>query len=234
MLQPKIYPELAGRALVLDADPFIVMVEDDSPWAEGLFFIVCIGVAVGVAQIIGSLLLTATLPPPNAMLEALLQGWRQLGITPTGDPAQFEESIRQTWGLATVSMGYGSGWARLFALVTTPFSLIVQWLVYGLIGHAVARGFGGTGSVNQTLGATALMAAPRVLLLLTAVPFVSVSGLLLTTWALLIVYRALEVAHDLSWPRAAVAAAAPLVLVGGALISFGLFFSVILTMGGGQ
>ncbi len=58
MLQPRSYPELMGKALMLEADPFIVMVDDDNPWVEGLFMVVVVGIAVGAAHLVGSLLAT--------------------------------------------------------------------------------------------------------------------------------------------------------------------------------
>jgi hypothetical protein len=58
---------------------------------------------------------------------------------------------------------------------------------------------------------------------LTLVPFVSVSGLLLGVWALLIAYRAVEVTHDLSWQRSALAT-----LAAPALLAVLIFFATAL------
>lgn len=215
MLQPKTYPELLGKALVLEVEPFITMVEDDNPWVEGLFLTVSLGFGIGLAHLVGGLLLTASLPPADAVQAALVQGWRQFspnfgaGI----DPFALEARLRQVWAILTAVNGYGGGWLRLFTLVTTPCGLVVQWLLSGLVVFGAARTLGGRGSLNQTLGATALMVAPHVLTLLTAIPFVSVSNLLLLTWSLLIVYRAAEVVHELPWPRAIWVALAPLLLL---------------------
>lgn len=228
MLQPKIYPELIGRALVLDADPFVVMVEDDNPWVEGLFLTVSLGFLIGVAHWVGSLLLTATLPPADAMLEAILQGWQRFSQNIGGaDPVAVEASIRQTWTIVAAFTGYGGGWFRLFTLVATPFSLLIQWLLAGLIIFAVGRALGGRGTLNQTMGATALMVAPHAFSLLTAIPFVSVSGLLLLVWSLLINYRAAEVVHELPWPRASLVALAPVAI----LILLAFFVSFVLGSG---
>jgi len=218
MLQPHTYPKLIGKTLVLEADPFITMVDDDNPWLEGLFFTVCIGALIGLAQLIGGLLTTLSLPPANALFEALWQAWSQLGLNLSDDPARIEAAVRRAWDLSTRLAGYSGGWSRLYVLIVTPFALMVQWFVYGALCYVAARSMGGEGTFNQTLGATALMAAPHVLLVLSVVPLVSVSGLLLIVWPLLIVYRAIEVAHDLPWRRAALAAALPLILLGGALL----------------
>ena len=50
MLRPKAYPEMMGKALVFESEPFITMVEDDNPWVEGLFMVIVVGVAVGLAS----------------------------------------------------------------------------------------------------------------------------------------------------------------------------------------
>jgi len=215
MLQPKTYPEMIGKALVLEAEPFVTMVEDDNPWVEGLFLTVCLGFGIGLAHLIGGLLLTASLPPADAVQAALLQGWRQFNPSlGTGiDPLTLEARLRQIWALLTAFSGYSGGWFRLFTLVTTPCGLVIQWLLSGLIVFGAARALGGRGSLNQTLGATALMVAPHVLSFLTAIPFVSVSNLLLLAWSLLITYRAAEVTHELPWERAIWVALAPFVLL---------------------
>jgi len=104
-------------------------------------------------------------------------------------------------------------------LLGIPLLLILQWLLFGLVGHMVAKGMGGAGTLNQTLGAVALAIAPQALLLFRVIPFVSVSGALLFVWSLLVAYRAMEVAHQLPWRRAVWAAVIPalviLVLAGG-------------------
>ena len=71
MLQPKTYPEMLGKALVFEAEPFITMVEDDNPWAEGLFMVVCMGALVGLAKVGGALLTSAIMPNSEAALSAL-------------------------------------------------------------------------------------------------------------------------------------------------------------------
>lgn len=218
MLQPRTYPTMLGKALVFEAEPFIVMVDDDEPWQEGLFMTVLVGLLIGLAQWIGGLLMTASLPPSDAVLALILQAFRTAGFPPE-IAAQFEGVISNGWHWFGVFTGYGSGWAGLLMLIGIPLFLVLQWLLFGLIGHMVAKGMGGAGTLNQTLGATALVIAPQALLLFRIIPFVSVSGALLFVWSLLVAYRAMEVAHQLPWRRAVWAAVIPglviLVLAGG-------------------
>jgi hypothetical protein len=232
MLQPKSYPALAGKALMLDAEPFLTLVEDDNPWVEGLFFVTCVGTLAGVAGLVGSLLLAASLPDAAAVRETVIQGVQHLlpwvAGSPLGaaDALAVETALRANWPWAAGMLGYGAGLARLFGVLLTPVGLVLQWLFLGLIAHVAARQLGGIGRLGQTLGATALAAAPHLLAVLTAIPLVTVPGLLLAVWGLLIAYRGVEVAHDLPWSRAALAVlAAPalfLLLVASAAALIGL------------
>jgi hypothetical protein len=100
MLQPRSYPELVGKALVLEAEPFLTMAEDDNPWVEGLFLVTCVGVLLGGAHLIGGLLWTASMPAADAVREALLPSVRQLAaqVGLAGDSLQVENAFRQLWG----------------------------------------------------------------------------------------------------------------------------------------
>ncbi len=226
MLQPQNYPRMIGQALVLEPDPMIEMVDDDNPWVEGLFFALLLGLAVGLAKVVGSLLLTASLPDPTIALEAALAAWRQAMPPGSMDWGALEEQVRRLWPLFAALTGYGGGWMRLLFLVTTPLTLILDWLVYGLLCFAAARMLGGQGSLNQTLGALALSLSPRVLLLAQVFPLVSVGSALLHVWGALIAYRGVQTAHDLPSERAALAVLLPFVFllvfaIGSAVVLWG-------------
>lgn len=214
MLQPRTYPELIGKALVLEAEPFVTLVDDDEPWVEGLFLTISLGVVVGVARLIGGLWLSASLPPATSVIEAIVTGWQRFNtvMTLTSTPQAVEASLRQWWWLVTLLNGYDSGWLRLLTLISTPLGFVASWLLSACVVYLAARALGGSGSFNQTLGATALIVAPHIFSILHIFPFVTVSALLLTVWGLLILYRAAEVAHNLSWQRALIVALAPIAL----------------------
>jgi hypothetical protein len=104
-----------------------------------------------------------------------------------------------------------------------PLGLIMAWLVYGLLAYLFARLLGGAGTLNQTLGTTALAAAPQLLNVLTVLPFVVMFSL--GTWTLLCNYMALRTVHGLSWQRSVAAALLPsvalvlLAIVIGAIVA---------------
>lgn len=205
MLQPKNYPRFIGQALLLEPDPFVEMVDDDNPWIEGLFLCACIGVLGAVAKLVGGLLLTASLPPSEAILSILFHTLRQSALN--GETVlEIERAVRNVWPFFLVTSGYDSGWFRLVTLATAPLCLIAQWFFFGFVGHLLARAVGGRGALGQTLGAMALSNAPRLLALFSIIPFVSVASLLIHVWGVLIAYRGLEVAHELSPGPAALVA----------------------------
>ncbi len=231
MLQPQNYPRFVGQALFLEPDPFVAIVDDDNPWIEGLFLCACVSILVAAARVAGGLLLTASLPSSDALLNVVLWLLRQSAAN-VETIYEIELSLRGVWPFLRISSGYDSGWFRFLTLATTPISIIGQWLLFSLIGHVLARAVGGQGSLGQTLGAMSLSTAPRLLYLLTALPFVSVATLLVHVWGILIAYRGMEVAHELSpGPAALAAIGAWTVLLAVSLA--GAAMAALLTLAGG-
>jgi len=232
MLQPQNYPRFIGKALLLEPDPFVEMVDDDNPWIEGLFLCACIGVLVAVAQLIGNLLLTASLPPSEALLNTVLQTLRQ-GTAGGETLIEIENALRSGWPLLLAYSGYDTVGYSLLTLATTPLGLIGQWLFFGLASHLLARAAGGQGTLPQTLGAVALSNAPRLLYLFTVIPFVSVASVLIHVWGVLIAFRGLEVAHELPpGPAALVAVGTYLLLLLVSAVTALAFGALLLIAGG--
>lgn len=236
MLQPQHYPEMLGKALVFEAEPFITMVDDDNPWAEGLFMVVSMGVLVGLAQVAGVLLTAAIMPSSEELLAALLQLWQQIaafaGPASAGGTGA-EAWLREWFPVGTRFFGLGWSWWQLGWIVLWPVVFLLQWLLYGVLTYGVARALGGQGTLTQTLGAVALMVAPQMFVLLEVIPFVSVGSLLLWVWSVLIVYRAIEVAHDLPWGKSAGAALATPALLVLFLLAGVSAFALIAAFAGG-
>lgn len=219
MIQPRSYPELLAKALVLEPEPFAVMTHDDQPIIEGLVLTALIGVLVGVARVVGGLLFSWAVPPAAA-LEAVAR--QAAGLLALGD-SLISRAVVGGWQIVRFMAGYDTGWVRLFSLVWEPFLLLAQWLIAGLLIYAIGRMVGGKGTLRQLLGASALVVAPSALLLITVIPFVAINPLLLAVWGALILYRAAQTAHLLPWKTAAVATiiTVALMLVIGALVAVG-------------
>jgi hypothetical protein len=212
MLEPQLYPELVAKALVLDDEPFVHMIEDDNPWVEGLALTTAVGLLAGAAQVIGGWLTAYSLPDPAAMENALVAAGRQLAATTNLPPEAVDALVGPAWNLLSTASGYAGGWTLVTPLISTPFLLLAWWLFFGSVTYGGARAAGGQGNYNDTLGATALIVAPQVLLVFSVIPFVAVSSLLLSAWGILIGYRAVQTTHQLSWARAAMVTIVPYIV----------------------
>ncbi len=232
MLEPQLYPELVAKALVLDDQPFVHMIEDDNPWVEGLALTTAVGLLAGVAQVIGGWLTANSLPDPVALQNALLAAGRQLAAATNLPPAVVDALVGPIWNLFSAASGYAGGWTLVTPLIATPFLLLVWWLFFGFVTFGGARAAGGNGNLNDTLGATALMVAPQVLLVFSVIPFAAVSSLLLSAWGMLIGYRAVQTTHQLSWARAAIVTIVPYILALLLAPLLAAAFAVGLTAGG--
>ena len=209
MLEPQQYPELVAKALVLDEEPFVTMIDDDNPWVEGLALTAAVGLIAGAAQTVGGWLTAASLPDPLALQNTLLAAARQLATVTNLAPEVADALAGSVWSALAAGSGYSGGWGSIAPLVATPFALLVWWLFFGVVTFGAARAAGGNGSLNSTLGASALMVAPQILLLFSIIPFAAVSSILLSVWGMLIGYRAVQTTHDLTWGRAAIVTLLP-------------------------
>jgi hypothetical protein len=108
---------------------------------------------------------------------------------------------------------------------------VLGWLVYGLVAHAFARLFKGAGTLNQTLGTTALAYTPWLFMGLGVVPFFVMGGVL-GTWQLICRYKALRSVHHLRWGPAVWATLLPYVLFGllmvlaGGVLAVGMVLAI--------
>ena len=206
---------LLWDALFLQRDAYERMRDDNNPFVEGIFMLVLLGLLLAVAGIIGTTLQWASTPNLGQIQEVVQQNlqtmpWYEM-------MSQNPEALRvflQIWdGIwRFVELMAPSPLGALGGIILRPLGLIVGWLIFGVVAYVIARILGGRGSLNQTLGATALAASPQLITLFTVLPFVAVAGL--GTWTMLCNYMALRTVHDLSWPRAVAAAVLPLVLFG--------------------
>jgi hypothetical protein len=202
-------------ALFLQTDAYERMRDDDNPFVEGLFLLVLLGLVLAVVGIVGTTLEWASSPPLADVQQAVLGGlqqmpwYQELQAVPEA-LTHFRSIWDQVW--RAVEFAVPKPVTSLTGIITEPLGLIVGWLVFGLVAYVLARVLGGKGTLNQTLGATALGAAPQLLTIVTVLPFAAVAGL--GTWTLLCNYMALRTVHHLSWPRAVFAALLPPVVIG--------------------
>ena len=193
---------LLWNALFLESQAYAAMRDNKSPVKKGFIILIVLGLALALAGIIGTTLEWASSPSLDAIRETI---WEMYQQSPWWQfiEAQSEalKIFTQIWDQIWQFIGYviPTPVSSLAGLIFKPLGLIIGWLIFGLLAHLFARLLGGSANLGQTLGATALAAAPQLLLLLTALPFVVVAGI--GTWTLLCRYMAIRVTHELSWAR---------------------------------
>ena len=234
------YAGLVAGALFLRTDTYKDMREARSPILDGLIIIVLVGVIVALAALVGTALEWASTPNLADIQEVVYDGitqmpWYEQTLEMVPD---YDKTFRQWYDFGwTMGRAFGdsSPGSALGGLVLTPLSLVIAWLVYGLLAHLFAKLLKGEATLSQTLGCTALAVAPQVLKLTELVPFVAVGGVV-GTWTLICRYVALKQAHRFTWGRALWATLLPmltLLLLGVILAAIGVvvfatFASVLL------
>jgi hypothetical protein len=219
---------LLWDALFLQREAYARMRDDNNPFVEGLFVLVVLGVTLALVGIVGTTLEWASSPDIAAIRDAILPNlqqmpwWQFLEQDPQSQ-AMFFQIWNGIWdALQTTAPSPATA---LLGFVTVPLGLIIAWLIYGLLAFVFARLLGGAGTLNQTLGATALAAAPQLLNALTVLPFVVMFSL--GTWTLLCNYMALRTVHGLSWQRSVAAALLPSVVLVLLAVAIGVIVAIV-------
>lgn len=204
----------AVGAFLLKDETYADLRDDPQRLSRALVFILVIGALVGAATACGQLSRWAFAPNLNTVQTTVLSYLTQMpwftmleaqaGSRFTG---QFDQIYNAVWqGIkATAPSPVG-----LVSILLQPLGLLIGWALYGLVAHLTAKLLGGHGSLAQTLGCTALAAAPQLLHLIQVVPYAVAAGV--GTWALVCNFTALRTAHGLTGWRALIAALVPLIL----------------------
>lgn len=211
------YVRLGFRGFLLDQEAYRQQRESSNRFKEGFILVLLIGLLVGLATMIGEIGATLTSPDFEQIISTLYDGLTNMPwyINLTRTVPGFADKFRQNFDNVVSVFRFMEGGGIVGAisnLITIPLSFLLTWVIYGVVAHIVARMVGGTGTLTQTLGCTALAAGANVLSLIKVIPYAEVSGVLLMT--LLANYLALRIAHELTPRRAFWATiAAPLLLV---------------------
>ncbi|MGE5138930.1 MAG: YIP1 family protein [Rudaea sp.] len=218
------YWHLFVGALFLKREAFEYQRDRKDSFAYGLFFIVLIGAAVGLAGLVGGALRFGTSPGVDAVknvvlnhLQAMPFYSQSIQASPSAE-RQFLDGYNLMWqNLGSTFMGYPvdtAGWALLLAsVVTTPLVWLVAWLIYGWLAHLIARRGALHIGLNQALGTLALATAPQALAVVGLLPQAGASPLVLSVWTMILNVFALRTAYRITTPRAIWAALFPVLLL---------------------
>lgn len=224
------YLRLCTGALFLRDEAYTEMREAPNPFVKGLLLIVFVAISVSLVAIVGTVLEWATTPDFGRMQEAVWEGMMRMPWVKEIPPGEREGLLR----MIRAQYDFGWGIAKQFAprplravidVITNPISLVVGWLIYGLLAHFFAKVLGGRARLSQTYGCTALAVSPRLLNLVSFLPYTAIGGLA-TIWSLICNYLALKNAHELTPGRAFWATVLPILTL--------LLLVILLTIGGGM
>jgi Yip1 domain len=209
--------KLGWDALLLKEKAYEEMKGSSNPVVRGLIFLLIVGLAIALLNLIGTTLEWATTPNMADMQDTIYRHivqmpWYDEATAQSPEFAQlFERWYNQGWDLFPLLSGAPSIGGAAMGIVSTPLGLFVRWLIYGLLAYLFARALHGTGSLSETLGVLALAGAPQMLNVLGLLPFVTL-GSIVSVWSILCAYVGLKVAHRLSWQRAVWATLLPFIL----------------------
>jgi hypothetical protein len=197
-------PALAMRALLFDGDAYLKMQARPRAARDGLWLLLVLGAALGLASTTGAILSWAATPE-------LAQVQRVLGRELAAVPLLRRLQASAPWlamPLESRWLWLAARWSRptpllaLLRLAGMPLGLLAGWLGFGLVAHGLATLFGGRGRLGPTLGCLALAEAPRVLFLMPLWPPLGLAGLGIWAWVLAARFEAIRAAHRLDGWRA--------------------------------
>jgi hypothetical protein len=195
------YLHLGVRGMLLDVEAYRQQRDAPDAFKRGALLVLFISFIVAIAALIGSLAEYLVTPDSQQFTTTLYEGltempWYQEAVEERPD---FAETFRQQFDQISQAVQFSQGGGitnGLTGLILIPLVSLLSWFIYGGFAHLVARMFGGSGTLKQTLACTALASGVSLLGVVQLVPFAQAGGMALL--ALLANYLALREAHHLS------------------------------------
>jgi hypothetical protein len=196
-------------AFLLREESYAQMRDDAKRLQRAIILILAVGVVVGLVSAWNQIVDWGFSPPMNRIQEIVLKHlvrmpwYAEMSIEPKAVDS-FNQWYNMGWQIAKV---FAPSPTALANLITTPLTLLIGWLVYGVLVHLSARLLGGQGDLGQTLGCTALSVAPQLLNLIMIIPYATAAGV--GVWALACNFVAVKTAHNLTTERTLIAILLP-------------------------
>ncbi|MBN1890863.1 MAG: YIP1 family protein [Thermoflexales bacterium] len=192
-------------AFLLREETYAQMRDDAKRVQRAIVLILVVGVIVGAVSAWNQIVDWGFSPSMDRMQEIVLKHLVRM--------PWYAEMSTEPQAVDGFKQGYNMGWqiakavapspTALANLITTPLSLLIGWLVYGVLVHLSARLLGGQADLGQTLGCTALSVAPQLLNLIMLIPYATAAGI--GVWALACNFVAVKTAHRLTTERTLIA-----------------------------
>lgn len=199
------YLRLGVGGLFLNEETYAQQRENSHAVQHGAILVVVIGILVGMATLVGGAVESLVTPDSELFRQTLYDGlvampwYEDVSESVPDFDEDFATQFDQIYDLVAM-LSTRSLMGDMAAIVLLPLSMLISWLLFGVILYGMARLLGGSGSLSQTLGCTALASGAHLLNLVLLVPFAQTSGVFLA--GALAHYIAIREAHLLSPRRA--------------------------------
>lgn len=173
MDSPPSLVRLALGGLLLDTRAFRAQRDYPGGVRRGLLLVALIGLAVGLAALIGDLGEYLTQPDPETVRETIYSGITRMpwyGEARETTP-ELAELVDQTFSRPGAFALTPTPLASALGVLIGPLAGIISWFIGGSFIHIAARAFGGAGSYSQTLAAYAVAHGVNLLGLVQVVPY---------------------------------------------------------------
>lgn len=194
---------LLGRTLLLGSEPYAVVRDDAKPGRRGLVILLVIVGLVVLAQLIGYWLGALTAPRLDSLQSLLYTAvvdlpWyaEQVQLDPAF-ATQFQQGYLVAWEALRIVLGYPTVTATVGTIVLITLAALLNWFVFAVLAHWLARWYGSRARFGQTLGVLALAYAPLLLRMVEVVPGAVAPTALIFALMLATKFQALKTAHGL-------------------------------------
>lgn len=210
---------LLWRTLLLGNSPYAAVRDDARPARRGFTILLAIIGLVTLAQLIGYWLGTLTAPRLGSLQGLLYTAivdlpWyaEQVRLNATF-AAQFQQGYLAGWETLRILLGYPTVTATASTIVVIIVATLLNWLIFAVLAHWVARWYGSRARFGQTLGVLALAYAPLLLRVIEVVPGAVAPTLLIFFLMLATKFLALKTVHELGSAQTFFVLLAPYVIV---------------------
>lgn len=194
---------LLGRTLLLGNEPYVAVRDGAKPGRRGFVIILVIIGLVVLAQLIGYWLGALTAPRLDSLQSLLYTAvvdlpWyaEQVQLDPTF-ATQFQQGYLVAWEALRIVLGYPTVTATGATIAAVVLLTLLNWFIFAVLAHWLARWYGSRASFGQTLGVLALAYAPLLLRVVEIVPGAVAPTALIFLLMLATKFLALKTVHGL-------------------------------------
>ena len=219
---------VARGALFLDDEAISQFSRQRGVFARGLLILIVVSLIVGFVGAVTDLLGELTQLPFQAQEERFEEAMTQaLANIPWTSP-EVEKAIGLGMDYARAGFGIGLKIAQLptplphpagailraiGTVLSAPLSRMGGWMLYALLVMIAAKILGGSATVRQMLGCTALYAVPHLINVLGFIPCIGdILWFVSVAWGIIIYVKAVAVSHTLDTGRALLAVVLPILV----------------------